>query len=30
MRIRFKAWARPELEASPFYLEEAEEQKPEV
>lgn len=27
MRIRFKAWARPELEASPFYLEEAEEQK---
>lgn len=27
MRIRFKAWARPELEASPFYLEEAEAQK---
>lgn len=27
MRIRFKAWARPELEASSFYLEEAEAQK---
>lgn len=27
MRIRYKAWARPELEASPFYLDDAEGQK---
>ena len=24
MRIRYKKWARPELEASPFYIEEPE------
>lgn len=27
MRIRFKAWARPELEASPFYIDNPEEKK---
>lgn len=27
MRIRFKKWARPELEASPFYIDNPEEQK---
>ena len=27
MRIRFKAWARPELEASSFYIDNPEEYK---
>ena len=27
MRIRYKKWARPELEASPFYIDNPEEMK---
>ena len=27
MRIRYKKWARPELEASPFYVDNPEEER---